>query len=634
MYAGMTVNWHEVLMPKSTAASTDDSLPLFLCAFSSDKGTEKITDYTYDDFVDEYGSNPNFFKYGQPLLQAHRILAAGGRVLGKRIVAEDATLANLVITAEVTAGSENKTSADGQPLYIDDNGNETTEVTGTPATTNFATIKYSTLTVDGAKSYSDVKKKAEAMKTNSVFPIIIICDNGRGKSIKKARIVADYTTSRRLTYTMYKMISMEDEDTIETARFAVYPEAVSSVNGTRRNMLLTNHTMDQLVVGQYDAGMDAFIEKLAEITGYTAAELYEVDPLFGCTTKGKALSTIRLDETGIDLTSSYGMSLMSGDNGSFGDAPFPEETATDAWSKEAVKFFSGEFSEEIFDLDQHKIDFCVDANYPVKVKNAICSLADFREDFFYFRDLGTGIATMEDVQAVYDAGTNWTQTCFAGDYISVYDVLDEYSHKEIRVTMMYDLAPLLVNHYSTNIAAPIAGEFNNFVITDAIEDSLNITPRVTPDYDQKQILDDLKANFVNYTSDNQLAVQSTYTSQDHDGPLSYINNVLVTQRVVKAIRRYVPTIRFMLMEPDATDFGKYKDLIQDNVIANYEQFFKSITLVYTADDVQTANKIFNASLYCYYRDFPQAEVFDVFAVEGSPSSNPIAGVTDSSSSNS
>lgn len=634
MYAGMTVNWHEVLMPKGTASSTDDSLPLFLCAFSSDKGTEKITDYVYDDFVKEYGETPNFFKYGQPLLEAHRILKAGGRVLGKRIVADDATLANLVITAEITAGKENKTSADGKPLYLDEHGKETTEVTGTPATTNFAKIKYSTMTVENAKTYAEVKKKADAMKTDTVFPLFVVCDNGRGKSVKKLRIVPDYTSSRRLTYMLYKIMSVEDEDIVETQRFSIYPEAVNTVNGERRNMLLTNRTMDQLIVGQDDIGMEAFLAKVAEVTGYTVDELYEIDPMFGCSLKGKALSAIRVDDTGMDLTSVYGMSLMSGSNGKFGDAPFPGEAATDEWAAEAVKFFSGEFSDEIFDLDQHKIDFCVDANYPLSVKGQIVSLADFREDFFYFRDLGLNIETLEDVQLLFDAGSGWNQSCFVGDYMSVYDVLDEYSHKEIRVTMGYDLAPLLVNHYSTNIAAPIAGEFNNFIITDAIEGTLNIIPRVTPDYDQKQVLDDLKVNFVNLTADRQLAIQSTYTSQDHNGPLSYINNVLVTQRVVKAIRRYVPTIRFMLMEPDATDFGKYKDLIQDNVVSKYEQFFKSITLVYTKDDVQTANKIFNASLYCYYRDFPQAEVFDVFAVEGSPSSNPIPGVTDTTSDNS
>ena len=631
MYAGMTVNWHEVLMPKGNVASSDDSLPLFLCAFSSDKGTEKITTYTIDDWTNMYGSDINFFKYGQPLLQTYRILAAGGRVMSKRIVAEDATLANLIITAEITSAQENKTDAAGKPLYIDDHGNETTEVTGTPATITYAKIKYATSTVENAKTFENVKEKAEDMKTATVFPLFIVCDNGRGKSIKKLRIAPDYDSSRRLSYMMYKIASMEDEDTIESQRFSVYPEAVSTVNGERRNMLLTNRTMTQLTVGALNNSVEDFIAKIAEVTGYTVDELYGLDPLFGCTLKGKALSTIRVDDTGIDINSIYGMSLMSGTNGQFGDAPFTNGEASNEWSKQAVNFFNGSYSDEIFDLDQYKIDFCVDANYPRKVKEAIVALADFREDFFYFRDMGLNVYTLDDIQPLFDFGSGWTQSCFVGDYMSTYDVLDEFSHKEIKVTMMYDLAPLLVNHFGTNIAAPIAGEFNNFIITDAIEGTVNIIPRVTPDYDQKQILDDLKVNFINLTSDQQYAIQSTYTSQDHNGPLSYINNVLVTQRVVKAIRRYTPSIRFMLMEPDATDFGKYKDLIQDNVVSKYEQFFKSITLVYTKDDVQTANKIFNASLYCYYRDFPQAEVFDVFAVEGSPSSNPIPGVTDSTS---
>jgi hypothetical protein len=31
-----------------------------------------------------------------------------------------------------------------------------------------------------------------------------------------------------------------------------------------------------------------------------------------------------------------------------------------------------------------------------------------------------------------------------------------------------------------------------------------------------------------------------------------------------------------------------------------------------------AQKTFNATLNCYYKDFPQNEEFDVFAIEGSP----------------
>lgn len=622
MYAGTKVNWHEVLMAETNRSAIDDSLPLFLCAFSADKGSEEITDLTYSDFKKMYGNNANFFKYGQPLLQAHKILAAGGRVLGKRIVAEDATLANLIIYAEVTSKEVNKTNAAGEQLYIGTDGKETTEVTDTLATTVYAVIKYKS-TTETVKTLGELEAKAAALQTESVFPLFIVADNGRGVSVKKVRIYPDYDTSKRLSYMHYKIADIEGTTTVETQRFALYPDAIANnANGTRRSMILDKRTMTQMKAEMLPASCEAFVAKLAEITGYTVDDLYTFDILFAKTVKQKDLATIKIDEEGLDISSIYGMELKSGSNGAFGDAPFPGETATSAWTAQAVAFFDGTFSDEIFDLDQHKIDFCVDANYPDEVKSAIVKLADFREDFFFFRDMGLSVFSISDVQDKVTS-LSWTLTPFAGDYMSTYDIIDPFSHKQVKVTMTYGLAPLLVNHFATNVAAPIAGEFNNFVISDWVEGTLNIIPRVTPSIDQKEILDDLKVNFVNLTSDNLLAVQSTYTSQDHDGPLSYSSNVIVTQMVIKSIRRYCPKIRFMLMDAGATDFGKYKTLIEDNVISRYQQYFKSIQLIYTRDDDQIAAKIFNASLYCYYRDFPQGEVFDVFAIEGSPDTNPM-----------
>ena len=623
MYAGTKVNWHEVLMADSNKASIDDSLPLFLCAFSADKGSEEITDLVYSDFKKMYGNTANFFKYGQPLLQAHQILAAGGRVLGKRIVAEDSTLANLIITAEVTSTEVNKTNEKGEQLYIDSDGNETTTVTDTPATITYASVKYGSVTVENVKTVAQLQTRAAEITTESLFPLFIIADNGRGVSVKKVRISPDYDISKKLTYMMYKISDIEGTSVVESQRFSMYPDAVNTVNGTRKNMVLDKRTMLQMDAEMYTPGCSAFVTKLAEVTGYSVDDLYTFDVLFGKTVKQKNLELIKVDETGLDISSDYGMELKSGSNGSFGDAPFAGEVATEAWTNQAVAFFDGTFSDEIFDLDQHKIDFCVDANYPDEVKSAIVKLAEFREDFFYFRDLGLNIHSISDVQdKVTDL--SWTLSPFVGDYMSTYDIIDPFSHKQISVTMTHGLAPLLVNHFTTNVAAPIAGEFNNFVISEAVDGTLNIIPRVTPNVDQKEILDDLKVNFVNLTSDGLLAIQSTYTSQDHNGPLSYSSNVIVTQMVIKSIRRYCPKIRFMLMDASSTDFGKYKTLIEDNVISRYKQHFKSIELVYTRDDDQIAAKIFNASLYCYYRDFPQGEVFDVFAIEGSPDTNPIA----------
>ena len=627
MYAGTKVNWHEVLMSDTVTNTNNESLPLFLCVFSADKGTEEITDFTYADFKRMYGNNADFFKHGQPLIQAHKILAAGGRVLGKRLVAEDATLANLIIVAEIISENVQKKDANGNPIYLDENGNETTTVTETPATEKKVTVKYSRQSAENAKTIDQVEGAAADIQTATKFPLYIICDNGRGVSYKNVRISPDYDASKTLDFMLYNIQDIEGTTVMESQRFSADPDAITYISNTKRNMGLQRSTMTQFNVKCYLEGFNAFIEKLATEAGYVDADgnpdldtLYNLDVLFAKNKKGVPLTTFSIDNSDTDISATYGYTLANGTNGAFGDAPFPGEAASTEWTNQAVSYFGGDFSDEIYDLDYHKIDFCVDANYPDDVKHKICELADFREDFFYFRDLGLNINNLSDVQTkVSDVA--WEHSPFVGDYMTTYDIIDDFSRKQIRVTMLHGVAPLLVNHYMNNPNAPVAGEFNNFIITEAIENTLNLIPRITPSIDMKTILDDLRVNYANYSSDDGIvSVQSTYTSQDHWGPLSFSSNVIITQMCIKDIRRYCPKIRFMLM--DGNDFTQYKKLIQDNVISYYEKYFKSITLIYTRDDDMIAQKIFNASLYCYYKDFPQGEIFDVFAVEGSPETNP------------
>lgn len=627
MYAGTKVNWHEVLMSDAVTDNNNESLPLFLCVFSADKGTEEITDFTYPEFKRMYGNNADFFKHGQPLIQAHSILAAGGRVLGKRLVADNATLANLIIVAEIISEFTQKTDASGAKLYIDENGNETTTVTETEATEKKVTVKYTRQSVEGATTFDQVEEAAAGILSDTKFPIFIICDNGRGVSYKNVRITPDYDASKTLSFMLYNIQDIEGTTVMESQRFSGDPDAITYISNNKRNMGLSKSTMTQFTTKYYKNGFDAFVDKLATEAGYVDADgnadletLYGLDFLFAKTKKGVALDTYSIDSSDTDLTATYGYTLVNGDNGSFGDAPFAGETPTPEWTAQAVSYLSGNFSDEIYDLDYHKIDFCVDANYPYEVKHKICELADFREDFFYFRDLGLDINNLADVQAAV-SDLAWEHSPFVGDYMTTYDIIDDFSRKQIRVTMLHGVAPLLVNHYLNNPNAPVAGEFNNFIITEAIENTLNVIPRITPVIDMKTILDDLRVNYANYSSDDGIvAVQSTYTSQDHWGPLSFSSNVIITQMCVKDIRRYCPKIRFMLT--DGNDFTQYKKLIQDNVISYYEKYFKSIELIYTRDDDMIAQKIFNASLYCYYKDFPQGEIFDVFAVEGSPDTNP------------
>lgn len=646
MYAGMTANWWE-LTRRNTLSSGSESLPLFMCAFSSDKGTEDITSFTADSFYDMYGKAGDFFKYGQPLIQAHRIVNAGGRVLGKRIVARDAALANLIICAEVSQVDVQKTDENGNLLYLNTDGSETTDVTGTPATIPTAKIKYSAQTVTSTgtgiknlntyesevdaedtatgenayyrvrtSAYENIKAAAESINSDSKFVLFIVTDNGRGVSSKKVRISANYNVSRNLSFCMYSIEDIEDTNTMEKVTFSIDPDVRYASGKSVRNMALVKNTMTQLNAEYNATGMKNFIAKIAEISGYTIDELLGYDVLFGKNHRGVALTGIEVDPTGLALDHDYGLELQSGTNGSFADAPFTNGEASDAWTEMATAYFKGYMTDEIYDLDIHKIDFIVDANYPRKVKDAITELAMFRQDAFFFRDFGTNVWSYDDIYNIV-SDADYPKTAFAGDYMTTYEVVDSYSKKQIRVTMLYSIAEQLVNYYTTNVAAPLAGEFNGFTITDAIEGTINFLPRKTPKVDQKQDLDDLRVNFANYANPNSLVVQSTYTSQDHYGPLSFSNNVITTQMVVKAIRTYMPKIRFQITSDD--DFNKYKQLIEDNVISKYAKYFRKIELIYTADDDMTAQHIFNADLRCWYFNFAQHENFNVYAIEGAPS---------------
>lgn len=618
MHAGMTARWHQVtsVTDKKTAESQQ---PLFFALFTSDKGTEDLTEFTLEDFLKMYGDTADFSKHGQPLLQVHNTLYAGARILGKRLVADDATLANIVIYAEVEEKTVDKKNAQGQQLYLTPGGEETTEPSGnTKITFKQASIKYSADTVASVKTLDKVEEHVDTQFgiANTKYPLFIIADNGRGVSAKRVRISPDYLISKRMDYQLYNIIDIENTTPVETARFSIDPDAVYAYGRDLRNMSLTKNSTTQFSTQCHDKGFAKFIEKVAEITGYSREQLLDLDALFGRTTGGRELHNIVVDPAGIDIDSPYGIELKSGTNGNFGDAPFAGEKCSDEWKAAALKFLDDKVTDQIYDMDLYKLDAICDANYPVEVKNKIVELAQFRKDGFYFRDLGTKIWSYNDVyNTVFP--DSWKKTAFAGDYLSTYEIIDPYSKKQIRVTCLYSLSALIAKHLTSNIAAPLAGEFNGFVVRDAVPGTLNFAPRHTPSHNQKEMLDDLRVNFLNYSSSfNELTLQSTYTSQPVYGPLSFINNVIVTQMALKAVRKYVPKIRFRLTE--GNDFASIARLVDENVLSNFKSFFTQIELIYTQDDIMSAQKLFNASLECYYYQFSQSELFDVYAIEGVP----------------
>jgi len=173
---------------------------------------------------------------------------------------------------------------------------------------------------------------------------------------------------------------------------------------------------------------------------------------------------------------------------------------------------------------------------------------------------------------------------------------------------MYDFAPIVAAKFATGVYAPLAGTYNACVLPSAIKGTVNFTPVVTPSVNQKIALDDLKLNYAIFQGD-RCVVQSCYSSQDKQTELSWINNVMAVQEVMRAIRTICPQNRYRFVS--TTDFSVYKEDV-DKVLDNFRGHFNVLNFIYTQDKLMSAQKIFYGALEFAFGQWAQTEKFDMF----------------------
>lgn len=587
---------------------TEITLPVFLYAFASNKGEEEIR-MVYGDFKKRYGSDMSFTKYGQPLLQASVTSDMGGVILAKRVVADNALLANITIVAKLTKSSAQKVNSNGELLYKNKlDGNPTTTAEGNePIMENKCKIKFEAQSVENCKKLEEVSLKMESVFNDSemIYPLFTISENGRGVSSKKIKIVPDYLEAKTKEYMKYKLLVMEDSQTIETIPFSLNPDIIEGgVNRSIQNVIRTYST--QLKSKVYENYTYKFLNKVAELSGNTEEFVTANDLLFAKDRKGVDLPGIVIDYESLDainLSYIYGLDLKSGSNGEFGETPI----TTKAYETALCKFFGGEFSDDIYDLDKYKIDLIIDANYPQTVKRKIESLVTFREDSMYLRDYGLNLKTLEDIVS---NGFESLKNKFIADYHISYDIIDPYSKKQIPVTVGYTLSKKMIEHFKKGRNRPLAGELHNFILDDAIEGTVNFIPKVTPSYNQKDILADNRINYATY-SDSKLVLQTNWTSQEEFTQLSFVNNVLAIQEVIKDVRTHCPKTRYSFIDGD--DLERYKEDVQDR-LNKFVNNFSKLRMVYLQDPTMVANKIFHAAIEVVHRDVVQKEYFKLYVL--------------------
>lgn len=586
--------------------------PMFMAAFTSDKGSEDYGVYEGDDFFKQFGTDIKFAKHGQPLLQAAMQAKAGARLYCKRIVADDATLGNLILAATVTKTTQTKMNGD-KPVYDYGDG-ETTEVKGEDADQHLVTIpaveiSYSLESATSGtaiKSVAGVEAIAAAMYDTStegtwVYPLAVFADNGRGISKKRVRIEADYASSKSVNYCRYSLYVMEGNSTLEALGFTFNPDITYDGASTSLDSVV-NKRSKQIKAGLFENYVLEMYQKVAETIEMDVEELLLQDILFGKTKAGAAINTITISDDK-PLDSEYGYVLAGGSNGSFADAPVKAE----GYAAAMVHAFDGTLSTDIYDLNNLKMYAIVDANYPKEVKSEIEKLVNFRQDTVFIRDIGTGVKTLSDILAEASFAD---KSMFTAVYHNSYDIVDPFTKKQITVTATYDIAQLLVKHINNGVSRALAGISNGFTFDNAIEGTINFIPTVTPGGNQKEKLDDARINYIGYY-DGVPVMETTYTNYQNYSSLSYVQNVMAIQELIRAIRSKCPKIRYNTAE--ATDLQAYQAEVQ-LVIDKFAINFADITLEYYADDRYEANMIYYAGLNVKCKKFIQAEFFKVIVL--------------------
>lgn len=595
--------------------------PVCMQGFTSDKGTEEFEKWSGNDWFKMFGATQDFRKHGQPLKQAASLISAGAAVYCKRIVAPDAKLANLGVYVHIQKFQTQKKDESGNPLYVDaTTGKEVTTSDNGKNVVSYNTtvnLKYNSIAVDTTSNdMNDLNRKFRALVPSStandiVLPLFIIAAAGRGKSTLRWRIAPDYKFSRGAGYAKYLFDVYENGTSMENYYFAAQPEKIE--NDANNSLLMVIQSKSLQV--RCESFEDNFIElyhTMESILGLDVDSLANTDFLFGNNIKGDPITGITVDTSEFNLQDIYGNALQNGDAGSFGDAPMKSPD----YETEMVKVFNGEYSEEVYNLDSVHLDLVMDANYPESVKRAIENFVTFREDTFFLRDMGTAVKTITEFKL---KEVSVLHNRYSSSYCNWFTVVDPQTKKHIVVTITYLLCDLIVKHFINGCNRPFAGIRYGIYFaygTTVVKNSVNFIPKVTPNVDEKQQLEDIGVNYCSIYDGDKLVVETLYTAQhvNVQSQLSFSCNVWAIQRVIKALRSKCPKSRYAFI--NGNGLQDYQSDIKSE-LNKYSSDFVTFDLEYANDPDYEAQKIYYATLSVKFKNFVQAELFKIIALPSS-----------------
>ena len=593
--------------------------------YTSDKGSEEWElMYGLSQFSQRKGGI-NFTKHGIPQLLAAEVLRLGGYVFGKRMVADDATLGNVTVKMRVVDGGD-----DGYYIYP-----YTASAVGVGNINDAADAGY------GDFAQMDPDNDIDGIDD---FPLFTITAAGRGACNLFVSIEPEYSTSRSSSYIRYNIKVWENQEVIESIKFCMNPDIVIDEISQSLNYKV-NSSSSQIKIKTFEDAIYALVKKLAQKATYklstaenapvyqaTTLQLINFDFINGCDRRGNALGGIVMgDPTSEDTTDPwvsnwptdienvYSLNggiipLSNGSNGVLGSAPWKNQAAyTDllrgVFGKDIA---SQQYDPIIYDLDFYKPTCIIDCMYDYDIKNAIIDLCEFRGDCVFLADVCSLKANNmpKNLGDIITAAGNIHTSRYVAIYHNFFTMINPYTKKEMTVSMPFLLARRLIPYISTGTGRPFAGIANDMYFPEIVVNTINFIPVVTPDEDQKQSLVDNNINYLNYY-DGMPVLETMYCNSEEYTQLTYLNNILLIQELIRIIRTRCPRTRYTFLDGEDLE-----DYIKDaqSVVNQYASMFKSISIQYMADEAYESNNIFYATIVVQFRNFVQEEYFKVIAI--------------------
>lgn len=595
-----------------TTQPSGSTRALYMQPYTSNKGTEDWELITgFDGFTKNKGGM-SFKKHGQAQLAVAQALRTGAYVLGKRMVSEDATLANVTVLARCVK-VESVTY-----LYI------------------YTKSAVNCKSFDSAceEGYGSFDPEAEEVTD---IPLFTVTPMGRGESVAFFKLMPEYTTSRNRAsadFVRYSFEIEEDSTNIESTIVTINPEIIiDSICQGINPKIKTNSS--QVRVKAYEDGIYRLVAELAktaidgEENPIVEADLINMDFINGYNIRGTeaigGIVTINNCnesnesewtsnkpaeiEVPYDLTSAVGVPLVNGSYGKLGNSPMdhPDEIKKLLLGVFGNDVDSAQFDTLIYDLDAYKVDVIFDCNWDVEVKNAVVDLVDFRQDCVFLADLGTKANTLE---TIIEAAKGIHNSGFVAIYHNYFKILDPFTRKEITVTTPYMLIDKMTEHISLGVGRAFAGIANGLYFSNIVTGTINFFPVEIPGMNQKQELADNNINYMNLY-DGTPVLETLYVNDPNYSQLSYLHNIMAVQEIIKVVRTRCPRTRYTFLDGD--DLETYISDVQA-VINQYSTFFKSISCQYMADEKYEQNNIFYAVIRVQFKNFIQEEYFKIIAI--------------------